>query len=128
MIKAFIAIQCGFEDIGLDLETTKSTRHSCSYQTAQNSWMALKTDVRAMRVDVGDDFQDIAVFVDVESVVEHIFFAEGGVVVGIFKRGHQFDFIQRLFGAAEASAPKSVRRFEDDTIVDRAQVFVVLLQ
>ena len=78
------------------------------------------THVCAMRSGIGDDFQEIAVVVDVEGVVEHVVVAEGGVLVGVFKRRHEFDVLQRLVGAAEASAPKPVRRLEDEAVVDRA--------
>ena len=44
-----------------------------------------------MRPRVGDHFQEIAVVVDVEGVVEHVVVAEGGVLIAVFKRRHEFD-------------------------------------
>ena len=61
--------------------------------------------MRAMRPRIGDDFQEIAVVVDVEGVVEHIVVAEGAEFVGVFEGRHEFDVFERLFSAAEAGAP-----------------------
>ena len=90
--------------------------------------MSLLAYVRAVRSGVGDDFEEIAVVVNVDGIIKHVVGTEGGVLVRVLEGREKLGISEFLVGSAQTGSPQPVGRLKHHAVVNGTQVLVLFLQ